>query len=99
MNPELQHARIAALCEQLKFTRLQTVWPDAAHKAAREEASFADFLERVLAAEAGARQERKVDMLMKLATMPALKTLEQFDWGAAAAAPKAQNGRPQGALA
>jgi DNA replication protein DnaC len=90
MNTELQHARIAALCEQLKFTRLQTAWPDAAHKAAKEEASFADFLERVLGAEASARQERKVDMLMKLATMPSVKTLEQFDWAAAPGAPKAQ---------
>ena len=90
MNPDLQHARIAVLCEQLKFTRLQTVWPDAAQKAAKEDSSFADFLERVLDAEARARQERKVDMLMKLATMPTVKTLEQFDWNAAPGAPKAQ---------
>src|SRR4029453_1958120 len=86
----LQHARIAQLCEQLKFTRLQTVWPDAAQKAAKGDSSFADFLEEVLDAEASARQERKVDMLLKLATMPAIKTLEQFDWNAAPGAPKAQ---------
>jgi len=90
MNAQLQHARIAALCEQLKFTRLQTVWPDAAQKAAKEDGSFADFLEGVLDAEASARQERKVHMLMKLATMPSVKTLEQFDWNAAPGAPKAQ---------
>lgn len=86
----LQHARIAHLCEQLKFTRLQTAWPDVAQQVAKEDASFADFLERVLDAEASARQERKVDMLMKLATMPTIKTLEQFDWNAAPGAPKAQ---------
>ena len=86
----LQHARIEQLCQQLKFTRLQTVWPDLAQQVARDDASFADFLERVLDAEASARQERKVDMLMKLATMPAIKTLEQFDWNAAPGAPKAQ---------
>ena len=86
----LQHARIAELCEQMKLTRLQTAWPDVAQQLSKEDASFGDFLERVLDAEASARQERKVDMLMKLATMPAVKTLEQFDWSAAPGAPKAQ---------
>jgi len=86
----LQHDRIAALCEQLKFARLQTEWPAVAQDAARKQLSFADFLERLLGAEARARQERKVSTLMKLATMPAIKTLEQFDWSQAAGAPKAQ---------
>lgn len=90
MSVDMQHARIAALCEQLKFARLQVDWPDIAHRAAQDEASFADFLEQVLDAEARARRQRKVDVLMKLATMPAIKTLEQFDWNAAAGAPKAQ---------
>ena len=86
----LQHDRIQALCEQLKFARLQTEWPAVAQDAAREQISFADFLERLLGAEAKARQERKVSTLMKLATMPAIKTLEQFDWSHAGGAPKAQ---------
>lgn len=86
----LQHDRIGALCEQLKFARVQAVWPGLAQQAAREQLSFADFLERLLGAEARARQERKVSTLMKLATMPAIKTLEQFDWAQAGGAPKAQ---------
>lgn len=86
----LQHQRIDALCEELKFARLQADWPAIAQDAARNEASFADFLERLLGAEARARQERKVATLMKLATMPVIKTLEQFDWSYAAGAPKAQ---------
>jgi len=86
----LQHERIAALCEQLKFARLHTEWPALAQDAARAEASFADFLEKVLACELGGRNERRCSVLLKLATMPALKTLEQFDWSHAGGAPKAQ---------
>jgi DNA replication protein DnaC len=86
----LQHQRIEALCAQMKFARLHAEWPAIAQHAAQEQASYADFLERVLDAEARARHERKVTTLMKLATMPAVKTLEQFDWKEAPGAPKAQ---------
>ena len=86
----LQSERIAALCEQLKLDRLGAEWPALAQDAARQEASFADFLERVLASEIVARNERRTTTLMRLATMPAIKTLEQFDWSHAGGAPKAQ---------
>jgi DNA replication protein DnaC len=52
--------------------------------------SFADFLEKVLASELVLRDERRTTTLMKLATIPAMKTLEQFDWSCAGGAPKAQ---------
>ena len=58
--------------------------------AARTEASYADFLERVLGSEIVARDERRYTALMRLATMPAVKTLEQFDWSHAGGAPKVQ---------
>ena len=86
----LQHERIAGQCEQLKFTRLAAQWPALAQEAARTEASLADFLEQVLASEIVARDERRCSTLLKLATMPAVKTLEQFDWNHAGGAPKAQ---------
>jgi DNA replication protein DnaC len=86
----LQHDRIAELCEQLKLSRLVAQWPALAQDAARSEASFADFLEKVLASELVARDERRANTLLKLATMPAVKTLEQFDWSHAGGAPKAQ---------
>lgn len=86
----LQHERIAALCEQLKFARLHADWPAIAQDAAREQASFGEFLERLLSCEARARNERKVATLLRMATLPALKTLEQFDWSCAGGAPKAQ---------
>jgi len=86
----LQHERIAELCEQLKFARLGSEWPALAQDAARDGASFADFLEKVLASEQVAREERKRTVLMRLATMPTIKTLDQFDWAQAGGAPKAQ---------
>lgn len=86
----LQHERISELCEQLKFARLASEWPALAQDAARDGASFADFLEKVLASEQVAREERKRTVLMRLATMPAIKTIEQFDWAQAGGAPKAQ---------
>lgn len=86
----LQQQRIAAMCEQLKFVRLASDWPALAQDAARAEASFADFLEKALSSEIAARDERRVAMLTKLATMPAIKTLAQFDWAHAPGAPKAQ---------
>jgi DNA replication protein DnaC len=86
----LQHQRIVELCEQLKMARLGSDWPALAQDAARDEASFADFLEKALRSELTARDERRLTVMTKLATMPAIKTLEQFDWSHAGGAPKAQ---------
>lgn len=86
----LQHERITELCVQLKLARLAAEWPALAQDAARDDASFADFLEKVLVSENTAREERKRVALTRLATMPAVKTLEQFEWAHAIGAPKAQ---------
>lgn len=85
-----QHERIAGLCEQLKMACLATEWPGLAQQAAQDEVSFADFLEKLLGRELAAREQRKRVTLLKLATMSAAKTLEQFDWNAGSGAPKAQ---------
>jgi DNA replication protein DnaC len=86
----LQHERIAELCEQMKFARVATEWPALAQQAAQNQASFADFLERVLVVEYDARLERRRQTMLKLATLPAIKTLEQYDFGFASGAPRAQ---------
>ena len=86
----LQQERIGALCQQLKMACLHAEWPALAQRAAQTEASFADFLEQLLACELAAREQRKRATLLKLAAMPQVKTLEQFDWKAASGAPKAQ---------
>ena len=86
----LQHERIGLLCERLKLERVAADWPHLAQRAAEGQESFAEFLERLLTAEADAREERKRSILLKLATLPAVKTLEDYDFGFASGAPRAQ---------
>jgi DNA replication protein DnaC len=86
----LQQERIAALCSGLKLERLSAEWPALAQEAAAGEVSYADFLEKLLSAEAAARVERTRQTLLKLATLPAVKTLEQYDFAFASGAPRAQ---------
>lgn len=86
----LQPERIAQLCESLKLPAIGAEWSACAQKAARDETSFADFLEAVLGAERAARTERVRQTLLKLATLPALKTLESFDFSFATGAPRTQ---------
>ena len=47
----LQHSRIAERCEALKLQRMAAEWPAVAAEAAKKDASFADFLERLLETE------------------------------------------------
>src|SRR5829696_8272822 len=86
----LRHERIAAICTKLKLERIAAEWPPLAQQAAHDEASFAEFLERLLTIENDARVERQRQTLLKLATLPAVKTLEQYDFGFASGAPRLQ---------
>ena len=86
----LQHERIVELCRTLKLEKAAVDWPALAQQAASEEASFADFLERLLLSERDARTERTRATLLKLASLPAVKTLEQYDFRFATGAPRAQ---------
>lgn len=86
----LQMDRIAALCSELKLYRIASDWSPIAQEVARQELSFGDFLERLLGVETDARGERQRHTLLKLATLPMIKTLEQFDFAFASGAPRAQ---------
>jgi DNA replication protein DnaC len=86
----LQPERIAQLCELLKLPAIHSEWPAFAQRAAQQESSFADFLEAVLGAERSARTERVRQTLLKLATLPGVKTLESYDFTFATGAPRAQ---------
>ncbi|EPM7283807.1 IS21-like element helper ATPase IstB [Pseudomonas aeruginosa] len=86
----LQLARITELCQSLKLDRIAAEWPHVAQQAAVSEHSFGDFLEQLLNREREARVERTRSTLLKLATLPAVKTLEQYDFAFASGAPRAQ---------
>ena len=86
----LQHARIAELCAELRLKVVDGAWPAAAQGAVAREATFGDFLEEVLRAEAEARQVRAKEMAARVAGFPAIKTLESYDWSFATGAPRKQ---------
>ena len=86
----LQQDRIEALCAVLKLGRIAAEWPAVAEKCARDEATHGEFLERMLTVENEARIERQRAALMKIATIPAVKAIEQYDFTFASGAPRAQ---------
>ena len=86
----LQHERITHLCAELRLERIAVDYPALAQKAVQDEASLAEFLERLLTHEAGFRQERCRQTLTPMACFPALKTLETFDFAFAHGVPRTQ---------
>lgn len=86
----LQQERITMLCDGLKLDRIAAEWPGVAQWAATQDSSHGDFLERVLSVENDARIERQRTALMKLATLPSVKTMEQYDFASASGAPRTQ---------
>jgi len=82
--------RIAQHCRRLKLIHLATEWPGIAEACAKSEDSLADFMDKLLAAECTAREQRTREAMLKLATLPAIKTLEGFDFAFASGAPRKQ---------
>lgn len=82
--------RIDALCAELSLAAVASQYANAADEAAKKKRSFVEYLEQLLSAEAAVRDERRRQMLIKLATFPVVKTLEQFDFAAAPGVPKAR---------
>jgi len=82
--------RIEQHCRRLKLIHLATEWPGIADAAAKHQDSLADFLEKLLAAECTAREQRTREAMLKLATLPAIKTLEGYDFAFSSGAPRKQ---------
>lgn len=76
----LQHERIAELCETLKLSFVAQGYGAAAQQAAKEEIAYSDFLESLLREEVAGRNVRKQSMMTRMAGFPAIKTLEQFNY-------------------
>jgi len=86
----VQAERIVALCDDLGLDRVAAEYPAIAQRAADQSHSFSDFLEQLLKTEIDGRHERARNTLLKLATLPAIRTLEDYDFGFATGAPKVQ---------
>ncbi|NJD86214.1 AAA family ATPase, partial [Candidatus Erwinia dacicola] len=74
----LQHDRIAALCEQLKLDRLPAEWPSVAQATIDNSGTHADFLEAVLQLQHDGQNERRRQTILRLSGLPVIKTLAQF---------------------
>ncbi|MGE0621625.1 MAG: IS21-like element helper ATPase IstB [Pseudomonadales bacterium] len=85
----LQAERIASLCEALQLGWVAAEYDAIAQTSAAESATFTDYLEHVLKVEVDGRHERAKQTLLKMATLPGIKTLEEYDY-TFAGAPKAQ---------
>lgn len=81
---------IDTLCGALSLHAVAQQYANLADEAAQKKRSYVDFLEQVLRTEAQLRSERSRQMLVKLATFPVVKTLEQFDFEVAAGVPRAR---------
>jgi DNA replication protein DnaC len=72
--------RVYSCLERLKLPRIAEQLDPLAQQAAKEEWTYLEFLDHLLAAEVSARYEREVAMKTKLAHFPFLKSLDQFDF-------------------
>lgn len=72
--------RVHQALESLGLAEMDGVVEARLEQAAREEQAYGAFLAELLEAEVGARRERYLRTRMRLAHLPALKTLEQFDF-------------------
>ena len=86
----LQHERIDNYCQALKLEGLMQHYRALAAEAAEKDWTLLDYLEQTLRAERDARQLRSRQTLVRMAAFPAIKTLDEYDYGFAVGAPKAQ---------
>ena len=87
---DLQHARIAELCAELRLSAVPELYGALAQAAVAKDVPYAGFLEEVLRGERDVRRARAREMFARVAGFPALKTLDGFDFGFARGAPRQQ---------
>jgi DNA replication protein DnaC len=87
---DLQHQRIAELCQELRLGAVPGLYSGIAQSAAAKQASLTDFREEILRFEREARRARAREMFARVAGFPAIKTLDGFDFGFATGVPRAQ---------
>jgi DNA replication protein DnaC len=82
--------RITEHCKRLKLIHLANEWPAIADDSVKGQDTLADFLDKLLGAECIAREQRTREAMLKLATLPSIKTLEGYDFAFASGAPRKQ---------
>ena len=83
-----QDERISQLCDELQLEPMKLNYANLAQEAAKQQKSFTDYFESLLQEEINARQVRTRNTLVKLASFPAIKTLDDYDFKFAVGTPK-----------
>jgi DNA replication protein DnaC len=78
-NPQL--LRLAEHLQRLKLFKIHERLDSLLQEASTQELTYADFLDRMLAEEVAAKQEKHVTMRTAMARFPYRKTVESFDFG------------------
>jgi DNA replication protein DnaC len=78
---QLVYERMRDALEQLNMPRALESVDALLDRMGNNELSAVEMLDHLLGAELGARRERSITMRLKLAGLPGIKTLEQFDFG------------------
>jgi len=86
----LQQERIDKHCQALKLDGLMRAYSSLASQASDKDWSFLDFLEHALSQERDARQVRSRQILVRMASFPVIKTLDDYDYSFAVGAPQKQ---------
>jgi DNA replication protein DnaC len=76
----IAYERMRESLEQLHLSRALETVDTLLDRAANGELTTVDVLDKLFAGELGVRRERSIAMRLKLAGLPAVKTLEQFDF-------------------
>lgn len=75
----LQNERIDNYCQQVELQGICQSYSTIAQNAANNQATYTDFLEKILEEEYQVKRLKGRQMLLKTAGCPYIKTLEQFD--------------------
>lgn len=86
----LQQEKIELLCQELQLAKIAASYSHIGQKAAKEQWSFSEYLEVLLQEEKSSRQHKSRTILTKLASFPAVKTLDEFDFKFAQGVPRKQ---------
>ena len=76
----LIHARVVDRLQRLYLGHVAQRLDALLSTAAREEPTYLDFLDRLLAEEVASKQRKRVAMGIQIAHFPTVKTLEDFDF-------------------
>jgi DNA replication protein DnaC len=77
-----QEERLAIHLTRLRLVRVRDVLPSLLEEAARQELSYADFLESLLRTEVDSKQQKRIQMGTSIARFPFKRSLDQFDFTA-----------------